>query len=75
MVEEENPSYYWQIPVLFRRRSRIYKWLVVEPSIAMSDELSCHVCGWTGSEDELNRPPGGEEKYYCPECATTIEIE
>lgn len=41
----------------------------------MSAEISCHVCGWTGGRDELNRPPGGEEKYYCPDCATAIDIE
>lgn len=55
--------------------SRIYKWPVIEFRHTMAAEISCHVCGWEGQRDELNQPPGGEELYYCPECATAIDVE
>jgi len=39
----------------------------------MSDTIQCRVCGWSGEASELAQPPTGEEFYYCPECATSIE--
>jgi predicted Zn-ribbon and HTH transcriptional regulator len=41
----------------------------------MMEDITCRVCGWTGERDDLNQPPTGHEKYYCPECATIVEIE
>lgn len=38
-------------------------------------EYTCRVCGWSGEADELNRPPTGDDRYYCPECATSIEVD
>jgi hypothetical protein len=41
----------------------------------MSEDVSCRVCEWTGEQTELSQPPGVDDKHYCPECATIIEIE
>ena len=40
----------------------------------MSDTVSCHVCGWDGDVEDLRQPPTGDELYYCPECATSIDV-
>lgn len=41
----------------------------------MAETVDCHVCGWSGPVEELSQPPTGEEFYYCPECATSIDVD
>lgn len=41
----------------------------------MSDTINCRVCDWSGEEEDLKQPPTGEEFYYCPNCATSIDVE
>jgi len=41
----------------------------------MSETVDCHVCGWSGAVEDLRRPPTGEVHYYCPACATSIDVD
>lgn len=41
----------------------------------MGTEIECRVCGWHGEQHELRTPPTGDDRYYCPECATAIEVD
>lgn len=49
-------------------------WVVCEvPTATMSETINCRVCEWSGEKADLRTPPTGEEVYYCPECATSID--
>jgi len=41
----------------------------------MAAEVACRVCDWEGDRDELRRPPTGESLFYCPNCASVVELD